>query len=51
VIVWAFIGIAVKQAATPLIANTAWVLTALVALLPVVGFILGRRRTLRRVEK
>jgi hypothetical protein len=46
VIVWAFIGIAVKQAATPLIANTAWVMTALVALLLVVGFILGRRREL-----
>ncbi|MBM3135205.1 MAG: tryptophan-rich sensory protein [Chloroflexi bacterium] len=44
VIVWAFIGIAVKQASTPLVANTAWVMTALVALLLVAGFILGRRR-------
>jgi len=46
VIVWAFIGIAVKQASTPLVANTAWVLTALVAVVLVVGFILGRRRKL-----
>jgi benzodiazapine receptor len=49
VIVWAFIGIAVKQAATPLVANTAWVLTALVALLLAVGFILSRQRALRTV--
>ncbi len=49
VIVWAFIGIAVKQASTPLVANTAWVMTILVALLLVVGFILGRRRALRTV--
>ncbi len=43
VIVWAFIGIAVKQAATPLVANTAWVMAALVAVVLVLGFILGRR--------
>ncbi len=46
VIVWAFIGIAVKQAATPLVANTAWAMTALVALVLVACFILGRRRKL-----
>ena len=31
VIVWAFAGIGVKQATTPLVANTAWVLAGLVA--------------------
>ena len=46
VIVWAFICIAVKQASTPLVANTAWVMTALVAVLLVAGFVLGRRRRL-----
>ena len=44
VIVWAFIGIAVKQASTPLVANTAWAMTALVVVVLVAGFILGRRR-------
>ena len=29
VIVWAFIGIAVKQADTPTVATTAWVMTAI----------------------
>jgi len=45
VILWAFAGIAVKQAATPLVATAAWVLTALVALLLVAGVLLKRRRT------
>ena len=33
VLVWSFIGIAVKQAPTPLVANSAWVMTILVALM------------------
>jgi benzodiazapine receptor len=33
VIIWAFAGIAVKQASTPLVANAAWIMTALVAVL------------------
>jgi benzodiazapine receptor len=32
VLVWAFIGIAVKQARTPLVANAAWVMSGLVVL-------------------
>jgi benzodiazapine receptor len=33
VIIWAFAGIAVKQASTPLVANAAWIMTALVTVL------------------
>ena len=44
VIVWAFAGIAVKHAGTRVVAIAAWVTTALVALMLVVGLIFGRRR-------
>jgi hypothetical protein len=44
VIVWAFAGIAVKHAATPLVASAAWALTAVVAVMLVVGALLSRRR-------
>lgn len=37
VIVWAFVGIAVKQAATPLVANAAFVMAALVLLMIPLG--------------
>lgn len=37
VFVWSFIGIAVKQAATPLVANAAWVMVVLVALMIPLG--------------
>lgn len=46
VIVWAFVGIAVKQAATPLVANSALLLAGAVALLLVFGMVqtlTGRR--------
>ena len=33
VFVWAFIGIAAKQAPTPIVANTAWVMVALIGLM------------------
>ncbi len=33
VIIWAFAGIAVKQASAPLVTNAAWIMTALVAVL------------------
>jgi hypothetical protein len=33
VIVWAFVGIAIKQSAAPLVANTAWLMTGVVALM------------------
>jgi benzodiazapine receptor len=39
VIAWAFAGIAVKQAGTPLVAIAAWVATALVGLMLVVGVV------------
>jgi hypothetical protein len=44
VIVWAFVGIAVKHAATPLVATAAWVMTGVVVVMLVVSVVLGRRR-------
>jgi benzodiazapine receptor len=44
VIVWAFVGIAVKHAGTPVVAIAAWVTAALVALMLVVGLLYTRRR-------
>ena len=37
VIVWAFVGIAVKHAGTPVVATVAWLMTVLVAVMLVVG--------------
>lgn len=37
VIIWAFIGIAVKQAATPTVSNTAWIASVLVVVLLIAG--------------
>ena len=44
VIMWAYAGIAVKHMATPLVARTAWVTMALVALAMIVGVVLQARR-------
>lgn len=38
VFVWSFAGIAVKQAATPLVANAAWILFVVIALMIPLGF-------------
>ncbi len=43
VIVWAFAGIAVKHASTPVVATAAWVTTALAALMLVVGLVFRKR--------
>jgi benzodiazapine receptor len=43
VIVWAFAGIAVKHAGTPVVATAAWVTTALAALMLVVGLVFRKR--------
>ncbi|MBI5031457.1 MAG: tryptophan-rich sensory protein [Chloroflexi bacterium] len=43
VLVWSFTGIAVKQAATPLVANTAWVMVVLVALMIPLGVVYRRK--------
>lgn len=43
VILWAFVGIAVKHAATPVVANTTWMVTGILALTLVIGVILQRR--------
>lgn len=42
VLIWAFIGIAVKQANAPLVANAAWIMSGLVVLVLVVGTIMKR---------
>lgn len=49
VIIWAFVGIAVKHANVPLVANGAWVTTVLVAIMLVVGlyFTSGRKPQLK----
>jgi len=44
VIMWAFAGIAIKHAATPVVAIAAWVMTAVVVVMLVVGVLLSRRR-------
>ncbi|MDH7484839.1 MAG: tryptophan-rich sensory protein [Anaerolineae bacterium] len=44
VLVWAFAGIAVKHAATPVVAIAAWVAAALAAVMLVVGVLLKRAR-------
>ena len=43
VIVWAFAGIAVKHAGTPVVATAAWVTAVLVALMLVVGLLFRKR--------
>jgi hypothetical protein len=44
VIVWAFVGIAVKHADTPAVATTAWVVAALSVLVLAANTVLGKRR-------
>ncbi|MBX3060979.1 MAG: tryptophan-rich sensory protein [Anaerolineae bacterium] len=44
VLVWAFAGIGVKQAETPLVANAAWIATVLVALMVIVTAVQSRRK-------
>lgn len=43
VIVWAFVGIAVKHADTPLVATTAWAMTAVAAIVTALGAWLSRQ--------
>ena len=50
VIVWAFAGIAVKHAGTPVVATAAWVTTALAALMLVAGFVFRRRLGYQHVD-
>jgi hypothetical protein len=44
VIIWAFAGIAVKQAQAPVVATAAWAATAAVALMLIVGVFITKRR-------
>lgn len=44
VLVWAFAGIGVKQAETPLVANTAWAAAVVVAMMVVVTAVQSRRK-------
>lgn len=43
VILWAYVGIAVKHAGVPFVATTAWIVTVLLALILVAGIYLNRR--------
>ena len=43
VIVWAFAGIAVKHAATPIVANSTWVATGWVVVVYLVGLWMARK--------
>jgi hypothetical protein len=47
VLIWSFAGIAVKQADTPIVAITAWIMTVLMALLVVYAIVTRSQRTLR----
>lgn len=44
VIAWAFAGIAIKHSGTQLVATVAWVMTAVVVIMLVVGFFVNRQR-------
>jgi len=44
VIVWAFAGIAVKQTAMPVVANAAWVMSALVIIVLIIGVLVREQR-------
>ena len=46
VILWAFVGIAVKQAGTPVVANAAWTASGVALIALVVGVLVSRRRKL-----
>jgi benzodiazapine receptor len=46
VILWAFVGIAVKQAGTPVVANAAWIAGGVALIALVVGVLVSRRRKL-----
>jgi benzodiazapine receptor len=50
VLVWAFVGIAVKQVATPSVANPALVLAALMGLMVVAGWFYRRRRRMTPIS-
>lgn len=45
VLVWAYIGIAIKQAGTPLVAYSAWIAAALILVILVVGVLRKRQRS------
>jgi benzodiazapine receptor len=44
VLLWAFIGIAVKHEGTALVATTAWITTAILAIVLVLGILLAQRK-------
>ena len=44
VLIWAYVGIAVKHGDTPVVAVTAWVTAALIGLMLVIGVLLKRQR-------
>lgn len=50
VLIWAFAGIAVKQASTPLVANAAWVLSGLLVVVLIIGLAFGNKNKLQPVQ-
>ena len=44
VVVWAFVGIAVRHGDAPVVATAAWIVSALAVLVLVAGIVLGRRQ-------
>jgi hypothetical protein len=44
VIIWAFVGIAIKHTSNPIVAAGAWVATMLVGLMLIIGILVARRR-------
>lgn len=51
VLVWAFIGIALKQADTPMVANSAWVVSGLVVLVLILGVLFRKNPKLTSISK
>jgi hypothetical protein len=43
VIIWAFVGIAIKHSGTPLVATAAWIAVGLIVLAVAIGIFLNRR--------
>jgi hypothetical protein len=49
VLMWSFIGIALKHSDTGLVAAAAWAATIVTAVLLIIGFLRGRRQDLQPV--
>jgi benzodiazapine receptor len=50
VLVWAFVGIAVKQVGTPVVANAAWLMSGLVILVLIIGTVFEKRKVITGIS-